>query len=142
MTLTSPDSSARLAYRGDTLRLSTPSDSSSAYLYATTRGKTSATKGIVSVWSIGEDGMLGETALARYKTRNSGGKANAIEVFPFARRDSDAEWFVLTDDEAGWVSILEWDGRTMVEVAEVQLGTESDGEGVGNVGASHAVWLS
>ena len=73
----------------------------------------------------------------RYETRNSGGKANAIEICPFApsRRENETrDWIVLTDDEEGYVSIMEWDGVRITEVAAVQLPV---GEG-----ASNAIWLS
>ena len=138
---------ARLSYRGDTLRFS----NDRKYLYATTRGKTPAVKGIVVVWNVdARTGLLSgddtvgprdqEAAIEpihRYETRNSGGKANAIEVCPFAPTASTqqvrrAEWIVLTDDEEGWVAILEWDGVRITEIASVQLPD----------GASHAIWLS
>lgn len=114
------------------------------YLYATTRGMTAATRGYVAVWSVDPvTNLLGESPLSYYQTRTSGGKANAIETFPFERRanESISDWMVLTDDEQGWVSILEWDGVRMEEIAAVQLGVDEEGEEKG-VGASHAVWLS
>lgn len=144
----------RLAYRGDTLRLS----QSGLYLYVTTRGKTTATKGYVSTWLVNPDGSLGSTEastvndptppIERYQTRNSGGKANAIEAFPFhvISKDSIVEdkvkdWIVLTDDEEGWIWMLEWNGKNMVEIASIKLGEGEEDES-GFVGASHAVWLS
>lgn len=105
----------------------------------------------------------GYGALSRFETRNSGGKANAVEVFPFwpangseglevagAKPGPDGrDWIVLTDDEQGFVSVLEWRDSwgELREVASVQLGVdveeggevEKDEEGTG---ASHAVWLS
>ena len=141
-------SAARLAYRGDTLRFSR----GSIHLFATTRGKTSATKGYVVVWRVdARTGLLyGDESegasdvndvvepVYRYETRNSGGKANAIEIYPFAPTISQtgtrADWIVLTDDEEGYVSILEWDGGRIMEIAALQL---PDGDG-----ASHAIWLS
>ncbi|GAA5936789.1 hypothetical protein JCM10213_000061 [Rhodosporidiobolus nylandii] len=161
----------RPLYRGDTLRLS----SDSRRLYVTTRGKTPAQRGWVAVFSVSPDGEVvphekdgeeGYGALSRFETRNSGGKANAIEVFPFwpsfspssssssSPASSSAgpegrDWLVLTDDEQGFVSVLEWRDEWMElrEVASVQLGVnaaegdevEEDEEGTG---ASHAVWLS
>jgi carboxy-cis,cis-muconate cyclase len=99
--------------------------------------------------------------LSRFETRNSGGKANAVEVFPFWPSSSSEEvagaapgpegrdWIVLTDDEQGFVSVLEWRDAwgELREIASVQLGVdtaegdevEKDEEGTG---ASHAVWLS
>lgn len=95
-------------------------------------------------------------ALSRFEARNSGGKAHAIEVFPFwpsveAARGRD--FLVFTDDEEGHVSILEWrdEWSALREVAVVRLGEDApeEGEGQGEVldeekdtGASHAVWLS
>ncbi|GAA5986952.1 hypothetical protein JCM11641_002265 [Rhodosporidiobolus odoratus] len=162
--------STRPLYRGDTLRLS----ADSRRLYVTTRGKTSAQKGWVVVFSLAEDGSIVENAaedagygtLSRYETKTSGGKANAIEVFPFWPSSSTStaqgeqaagaksgpegcDWIVLTDDEQGCVSVLEWrnEWKELREVASVRLGVDSaegdvvekDEEGTG---ASHAVWLS
>lgn len=114
----------------------------------------------------------GYGAVSRFETRNSGGKANAIEVFPFWPTTSSSstasaaadvagarsgpegrDWIVLTDDEAGFVSVLEWRDAwgELREVASVQLGVDApvEGGGAGEVsdeekgtGASHAVWLS
>ncbi|BGP28363.1 hypothetical protein JCM10296v2_000095 [Rhodotorula toruloides] len=159
----------RKLYRGDTLRLS----HDGRRLYVTTRGKTAAQKGWVSVFEVDEKGDVrveGEKeekegvkyeALSRFEARNSGGKAHAIEVFPFhpsSPSSSSAsgeghDYLVFTDDEAGHVSILEWrdEWSEMREVAVVQLGVDApeEGEGKGEVleeergtGASHAVWLS
>ncbi|GAA5836104.1 hypothetical protein JCM11251_007370 [Rhodosporidiobolus azoricus] len=161
----------RLQYRGDTLRLS----SDHKRLYVTTRGKTNKEKGWVAVFTLGKDGEVveekgeeeGYGALSRYETRNSGGKANAIEVFPFwpsassssstsPATDGDAgpgplgrDYIVLTDDEQGYVSILEWRDSwgELREIAAVQLGVDmAEGDVVEKeeegTGASHAVWLS
>lgn len=162
-TCTTEKRSERLSYRGDTLRLSQEGH----YLYVTTRGKTSSIRGFVAVWSV--DPLTGNLLtptpsptsneeplppLTRYETKTSGGKANAIEAFPFHPPSSASsasgaggkegqlrkDWIVLTDDEDGWVWILEWDGKELEEVAGVRLGQEG-GEEKG-VGASHAVWLS
>ncbi|GAA6022637.1 hypothetical protein JCM11491_001145 [Sporobolomyces phaffii] len=195
---------ARDRYRGDTLRLSRDG----RRLYVTTRGKTPTERGFVSVWTVAaSDGAIVEStdgddddaaepqgygALSRYETATSGGKANAIEVFPFGparrpRRDEDdneekdggggggggagtgtttttttREWIALTDDEAGWVTVLEWrqgeppgssssrsspggggGAGVLVEVAKVQLGAQDGAEpDEQGTGASHAVWLS
>ncbi|GAA5898992.1 hypothetical protein JCM6882_004587 [Rhodosporidiobolus microsporus] len=157
----------RLQYRGDTLRLS----SDQKRLYVTTRGKTNKERGWVAVFELGKEGEVldgsegqeeGYGALSRFETRNSGGKANAIEVFPFWPSSSSAspadnvapgpdgrDYVVLTDDEQGYVSVLEWRDAwgELREVASVRLGVdteeggqvEKDEEGTG---ASHAVWLS
>lgn len=105
------------------------------------------------MWKVDRDGAIKETAtqdragcgaLYRYETKTSGGKANAIEVFPFGST-SDRDWIVLTDDEEGWVSILEWrdEWTELREIACVQLGRQAGAEkDEENTGASHAVWLS
>ncbi|SCV68749.1 BQ2448_870 [Microbotryum intermedium] len=142
--------SARLDYRGDTLRLS----QSGRFLYATTRGKTSSTKGFVSTWSVNEDGSLGSSKddfepLDRFETSTSGGKANAVEAFPFhlgvsgGKIKEDRDWALLTDDQDAWVWVLEWDGLQMRELCGVQLGRQEGAErDEHGTGASHAVWLS
>ncbi|GAA6047554.1 hypothetical protein JCM3770_005805 [Rhodotorula araucariae] len=151
-------------YRGDTLRLSADRQR----LYVTTRGKTSAERGWVAVFDLAPSGNVvprddadaagavpGYGARSRFETRNSGGKANAVDVFPFFPPAAEAgrDWIVLTDDEEGFVSVLEWrdEWDELREVASVQLGVDApaEGEGQGEVseeekgtGASHAVWLS
>lgn len=87
-------------------------------------------------------GGKGYGALHRYETETSGGKANAIEIFPFA---GPTEWIVLTDDEQGWVSVLEWDRHSsqLLKTAQVRLGVQEGAEEEErDTGASHAVWLS
>ena len=135
--------SVRKSYRGDTLRLSQDGQ----YLFVTTRGMTTDTRGYLAVWRVAPDGTLGSSScgtsedphapLDRYETPTSGGKANAIETFPFHLEGSEGrnDWIVLTDDIDGWVWVLEWDGKKIEEVAGVRL--EAEG-----TGASHAVWLS
>ncbi|GAA6064670.1 hypothetical protein JCM10212_001786 [Sporobolomyces blumeae] len=154
--------SDRLQYRGDTLRISLDGER----LYVTTRGKTTREKGYVSVWKVNGDGSIedlgtagrsnagnaafekGYGAMSRFETATSGGKANAIEVFPFGsgeERSRGHDWIVLTDDEQGWVSILEWtdDAGELSEVAKVQLGRQAGADDdERETGASHAVWLS
>ena len=134
-----PSSAHRPDYRGDTLRLSR----SGRTLFASTRGKTPATQGWVAVWTVdATTGLLSTSApadsdgaLHRYRTRNSGGKANAVEPAPAGTPLSDRgeEWLVLTDDEQGRVAVLGWDGAQLAEVASVEL-REGDM-------ASHAVWI-
>lgn len=152
----------RAQYRGDTLRLS----ADRRRLFVTTRGKTPRERGWVAVFDLAGDGAVREReeeggeegygARSRFETRNSGGKANAIEAFPFAASDEARrghDWVVLTDDEEGYVSVLEWrdEWDELREVASVRLGVDApvEGEGKGEVseeekgtGASHAVWLS
>lgn len=165
----------RELYRGDTLRLS----ADHRRLYVTTRGKTSSQRGWVATFALESDGSVREKhglaegygAQSRYETQTSGGKANAIEVFPkdfwpsedvavAVAADGAArpgpqgrDYIVLTDDELGYVSILEWrdEWDQLREVAAVQLGVDApvEGEERGQIvegeaatGASHAVWLS
>lgn len=177
----------RHLYRGDTLRLS----ADNRRLYVTTRGKTPSQRGWVTTYALEADGSVKESpelhkgfgALSRFETQTSGGKANAIEVFPpdfwseppssassseaAASASGNAEilvdgprpgpdgrdYLVLTDDELGYVSILEWrdQWQQLREVATVQLGVDKPEEGDGHgeileeetaTGASHAVWLS
>ncbi|GAA6040988.1 hypothetical protein JCM8097_000526 [Rhodosporidiobolus ruineniae] len=156
--------STRPLYRGDTLRLS----ADHRRIYVTTRGKTGAERGWVAVFSLAADGTVveregheeGYGALSRFETRNSGGKANAIEVFPFwpavegevagAKPGPEGrDWIVLTDDEQGYVSVLEWrdEWNKLREVASVRIGVDTaEGDVVEKeeegTGASHAVWLS
>lgn len=126
-------------YRGDTLRFS----QSGRYLYATTRGKTTATKGILTAWKVdySSDNAVLETATpVRYTTPASGGKANAIEPFPFhGTEDSDSDWIVLTDDDEGFVEIVAFDGERFSSFAHASLTAYEGGE---FTGGSHAVWLS
>ncbi|GAA5998168.1 hypothetical protein JCM5350_006398 [Sporobolomyces pararoseus] len=149
--------SARKQYRGDTLRISRDGKR----LYVTTRGKTVAEKGFISVWELDADGSVVEStafssersgyrALHRYETETSGGKANAIEVFPFesaidGEEQLSRDWLVLTDDEQGFVTVLEWNEKKseLSEMARVQLGTQQGArtDEIGT-GASHAVWLN
>ncbi|MBZ6370585.1 MAG: hypothetical protein LBE44_01415 [Microbacterium hominis] len=169
----------RELYRGDTLRLS----ADHRRLYVTTRGKTSSQRGWVATFALESDGSVREEkdgeglpegygAQSRYETQTSGGKANAIEVFPKQFWPSEGtpaaastladgarpgpqgrDYIVLTDDELGYVSILEWrdEWNQLREVAAVQLGVDApvEGEERGQIvegeaatGASHAVWLS
>lgn len=82
----------RAQYRGDTLRLS----ADRRRLFVTTRGKTPRERGWVAVFDLAGDGAVREReeeggeegygARSRFETRNSGGKANAIEAFPLRRR--------------------------------------------------------
>ncbi len=157
-----PAGADRHDYRGDTVRLSPDG----ASVLASTRGKTSKTKGIVRAWKLRAaaaaqeaDAPVQEEPLFTYETPTSGGKANAIE---FARRfggaqgaqaaaaastasiSDTADLAVLTDDEQGYVLVLEWDGEQLVEKARTKLpgkGWKQLGEGE-EEGASHAVWLS
>ncbi|UZJ53453.1 hypothetical protein CBS101457_002773 [Exobasidium rhododendri] len=138
-------------YRGDTVRLSPDGKS----LFATTRGMIPSIKGYVKVWDVEEGkSSSSSTVLSEkliYQTRNSGGKANAIEFAPrYASPSSSAaatrdagegsrDYAVLTDDQEGYVSVLEWNGRDLQDVATIKLPSLDSGEAQG---ASQAVWLS
>lgn len=141
--------SNRHDYRGDTVRLS-PSGKS---ILATTRGMTNKTKGFVTSWSLDfsrsvEEGPLvsPDEPLDVYQTPTSGGKANAIEWAPRYHQDEfhddeqEQDLLVLTDDEQGYLLVMEWDGNDLKEMARSKL-PGKDGEG-NEEGASHAVWLS
>jgi carboxy-cis,cis-muconate cyclase len=161
-----PAGADRGQYRGDTVRLSPDGKA----VLATTRGKTSATKGIVRAWRLlptehaaaseerGGRRAVQEEPLCTFETETSGGKANAIE---FAARYGDHQFTqaeqeqgatqgmdlaVLTDDEQGYIWILEWDGQDLKQVARTKLPGKASGRvGEGEEeeeGASHAVWIS
>lgn len=131
----------RTTFRGDTLRLS----QDKKWLYATTRGSSRQIRGWLAVFAVQEDGSLASQPTARWETPTSGGKANALDTFPFhPSRDSARsrrDWILLTDDQDGYVWVLEWDGQSITIKGEVRLGEDEEGEEEG-VGASHAVWLS
>lgn len=147
-----PPDHSRHDYRGDTLRLSPDGQ----WLFATTRGMTEKTRGWVKAWRLHsqpEDSrILEESSAVAHRTPTSGGKANALEWaprYPFedpqnhhrSANSSAPDWAVLTDDEQGYVVILEWDGKDLKEAARTQLPPNGEGAG-GPQGASHAIWLS
>lgn len=124
------------------------------YLYASTRGLQSETKGYVAAYELDPEGRIQGPAVEIYETRTSGGLANAVEPAPaeVSRRlggtggtedDDEEELIALTDSEEGWVMILGWNGRRFREVAATKLGSEEgDGEkGQEVVQAATAVWL-
>jgi carboxy-cis,cis-muconate cyclase len=64
-------------YRGDTLRLRVQGERPT-HVFATTRGARHGSRGWLSIFELGENGMFeGEE---RWETPTSGGKANAIEL--------------------------------------------------------------
>ncbi|KAK7454060.1 hypothetical protein VKT23_011573 [Stygiomarasmius scandens] len=82
-------------FRGDTLLLtpSTPSSPTPHTIWATTRGGKEDVRGWISVFQLGEDGDFVKAAndedgdgeeygIERYETPTSGGKANAIDLYP------------------------------------------------------------
>ncbi|KAI9606059.1 hypothetical protein H4Q26_004431 [Puccinia striiformis f. sp. tritici PST-130] len=73
--------------------------------------------------------------LLRWETPTSGGKANTME-FSHVKLVGNKVELVLTNDEVGWVSILECDLDK--PIITVILSCLIDQEGIG---ASHAVWI-
>lgn len=137
-----PPSSDIHQYRGDTVRLSPDGQ----YLFATTRGKNASTKGFVKVWQINHAGSSKEILQERYTytTRNSGGKANAIEFAPrygtnVQNTEKTIDYAVLTDDQEGYITVLEWDGEDLKEISTIRLPLLDDGQ---SQGASQAIWVS
>lgn len=153
-----PDGDSPEDYRGDTLRLSP----CGKYLFATTRGMHEGVRGWVKGWKMlkdvtdetetntqeGDGAVLSDdaSAIVTYRTPTSGGKANAFEWAPRYPFDdpqnhlqSSNDLAVLTDDQEGYVVVLEWDGKDLKEVARTQLPSTEE---VKKQGASHAIWLS
>ncbi|KXL46537.1 hypothetical protein M433DRAFT_65607 [Acidomyces richmondensis BFW] len=128
----------------DEVRLSTgPSRQHPPYLYASSRGLESHTKGYVTVFPLHADGTLAsDEALDMWETPTSGGIANAIEPAPYVSeltgQEKFTDYLALTDSEKGWVFVLSFDGREIKEVARVNLGRTDEGE---VVKAATAVWL-
>ncbi|KXN84887.1 Muconate cycloisomerase 1 [Leucoagaricus sp. SymC.cos] len=100
-------------FRGDTLLLTPPTAArpSPDALFTTTRGRTSATRGWLSIFALDENGYF-ETgnrghaveAVIRYETPTSGGKANAIDLLtkrkiPSSQEESDGQGNAETDDQ-------------------------------------------
>jgi len=116
---------------------------------------TSKTRGYVTAWSLDlssptSSGPLISPTSPRdsYLTPTSGGKANAIEWTPrynlegLGGQQLEQDLLVLTDDEQGYILVMEWDGSDLKEMARTKLPGKSSEDGVGDEGASHAVWLS
>lgn len=154
--LTPTQAKQRKEYRGDTLRFS----SNLQYIYATTRGKTSQTKGILLAFKLTTKLVDGKLKVelqekARFETRTSGGKANAIELAPqttvyqtaFGKQTTvgegegeERDLLVLTDDEQGFIDVISFNfhkEQFMVE-ATTNLPKLEEGE---SQGASHAIWI-
>ncbi|KAA1089429.1 hypothetical protein PGT21_017972 [Puccinia graminis f. sp. tritici] len=123
-------------YRGDTVRVLPSSlvDSSHEYIFATTRGADRSQRGQLAVFEYNSDTRTLKVLL-RWETPTSGGKANAIEFSPLKLPRNVVE-LVLTDDDVGWVSVLECDlsHQTVTVISSCLI----DQKGVG---ASHAVWI-
>lgn len=106
------------------------------FVFATTRGTSAITPGLLAI--LRHDTQTGSMALLNlWPTPTSGGKANAIEFRPEADEEGRI-LLVMTDDEQGWVMILEWDSSSLEN--PIKLISKSLIDKLG-VGASHAVWL-
>ncbi|KII90145.1 hypothetical protein PLICRDRAFT_580673 [Plicaturopsis crispa FD-325 SS-3] len=110
-------------YWADEVRLS----ASSSVLFASNRGQKSggpsnqsnatAPNGYLYGFSLTPNGSVASASpLFVYETATSGGAANAIT--PFLSEDG-REWIALTDSEVGSVSMLEFTGNNVTEVARV-----------------------
>ncbi|CBQ72697.1 related to muconate cycloisomerase [Sporisorium reilianum SRZ2] len=149
-------------YWADEVRLSPPTTSDDGeyplYMYASTRGLASGTKGWVALFQLDRHGLvvpqhrdakheLGD-ALYLWQTPTSGGWANAIEPAPTLLRGpaGTAHYAALTDSEVGQLRILRIDGgdssqpRTVSikEVATLDLGNDAQGK---LREAATAVWI-
>lgn len=135
-------------YRGDTIRLlpaqlkqtlfASTADKETwmtkNYIFATTRGKDLQHKGVLAVLEQDSDSLK---LLSLWPTPTSGGKANAIEFRIHGDEDDPRILIVLTDDEVGWVMVLEWNPFFEAPIKLISK-TLIDQPGIG---ASHAVWL-
>lgn len=119
------------------------------WLYASTRGLARETRGWIAVVELdAAGGFVGGEARCLYRTRTSGGIANAVQPAPQggvggpgagAGMGRWVDVLALTDSEEGWVCVLGWDGEKVQEVAEMRL--EAGGTGDEVVKAATAVWL-
>ncbi|OAA37534.1 Muconate cycloisomerase 1 [Beauveria brongniartii RCEF 3172] len=143
-----PQGSNVTHYAADEVRLSTgPPGSPPQYLFASTRGRANNANGYVSAFELDSEGKLVHMkAIDLWETPTSGRSANAIEPAPWvAAASSDApflQYLALTDDVAGKVRILTFDGARIQELGAVTLEVPaSDKEFNGIVQAATAVWL-
>ncbi|KAJ1029079.1 hypothetical protein NDA18_002707 [Ustilago nuda] len=157
-----PQSEDEGLYWADEVRLSCPSSQPEGeyplYMFASTRGLASGTKGWVAVFQLDEDGLvvpqgraekdeLGD-ALCLWQTPTSGGWANAIEPAPTFLQGScgSAQYAVLTDSEVGVVRMLRLavsaasqpSNVLIKEVATLNLGNDARGK---LREAATAVWI-
>ncbi|KAH9810294.1 Lactonase, 7-bladed beta-propeller-domain-containing protein [Melampsora americana] len=135
-------------YRGDTIRIlpsqlkkslfSSTKDKdrhmSKNYIFATTRGKDPQHQGVLTVLEQESNSLK---ILSIWPTPTCGGKANAIEFRIHDDGNDSRILIVLTDDEVGWVMVLEWNPFSEVPIKLVSK-TLIDQPGIG---ASHALWL-
>ncbi|KAJ1023515.1 hypothetical protein NDA16_003132 [Ustilago loliicola] len=149
-------------YWADEVRLSCPSAQRDGeyplYMFASTRGLASGTKGWVAVFQLDREGLVvpqgrGEKdelgdALCLWQTPTSGGWANTIEPAPTFLHGSHgrAQYAVLTDSEVGVVRMLRLDVAdpsqpemvSIQEVATLELGNDAHGK---LREAATAVWI-
>ncbi|EGG10784.1 uncharacterized protein MELLADRAFT_93461 [Melampsora larici-populina 98AG31] len=135
-------------YRGDTIRIlptllkqtlfasTTDKETwmSKNYIFATTRGKDPQHPGVLAVLEQDSNYLK---LLSLWPTPTSGGKANAIEFRIHGDENDSRILIVLTDDEVGWVMVLEWNPFFEAPIKLISK-TLIDEPGIG---ASHAVWL-
>lgn len=157
-----PQSDDAGLYWADEVRLSCPLLSSDGaypqYMFASTRGLASDTKGWVAVFQLDKSGLvvsqgrdatdeLGD-ALCLWQTPTSGGWANAIEPAPTLLRGKkgQVQYAALTDSEVGQVRMLRLDVDdtaqphqvSIKEVATLSLGNDAHGK---LREAATAVWI-
>ena len=107
------------------------------YLWASTRGLKSETKGYIAVYPLDENGWFASTtAIHIWETPTSGGIANAIEPAPGPV--DGVEYAALTDTEEGFVFVVAFNGKLIKEAARLKLTEEGDTD---LVKAATAVWL-
>ncbi|KAM3460551.1 hypothetical protein MY5147_002917 [Beauveria neobassiana] len=143
-----PQGSNVTHFAADEVRLSTgPPGSPPQYLFASTRGRVNNANGYVSAFELDTEGKLVHTeAVDIWETPTSGESANAVEPAPWvAAASPDApsqQYLALTDDIAGKLRILTFDGAQFQELVAVTLEVPAyDKEFNGTVEAATAVWL-
>ncbi|KAN0062376.1 hypothetical protein ACQY0O_005258 [Thecaphora frezii] len=162
-----PRSEDETLYWADEVRVSAPAaDGERPYLYASTRGLASGTRGWIAVFRLDREGrivppaLLGAAeaegreegwSLVMWQTPASGGWANAIEPAPLLLKGSSGHkhhYAALADSEVGVLTMLRLDipssesasgdGYRIEEVARLDLGHAPSGE---LRQAATAVWL-
>lgn len=149
-------------YWADEVRLSPPTANADGtyplYMYASTRGLASGTKGWVALFQLDQRGLVVpqhrdasdelDNALCLWQTPTSGGWANAIEPAPTLLRGptGNAHYAALTDSEVGQLRMLRIDTTdaskpdrvSILEVATLDLGHDAQGK---LREAATAVWI-